>query len=192
MRAKALAAAASDARMAGVPMSAMSCGGSGNVGITASVPLMEIARDQGSDNERLLRAVALSYLLTIMGKAHIGRLSPICACAIVASMGIAGGSCYLMGGNAAQVEHAVDNLIGSIGGVLCDGAKYGCALKLAAGVGVGLESAMLALRDVFIPAGNGVVGKTADDTLALLGTLASPGMLREDELLCRAMMEREA
>ena len=191
-RCKALAAAASDARMSGIALSAMSCGGSGNVGITASVPLMELARARNVSEPMLLRALALSYLLCILGKAHIGRLSPICACSLVASMGVAAGACLMLGGTQQQIDTAVSNLIGSVGGVFCDGAKYGCALKLASCVGVGLDCAMLALQNISIPAGDGVVGANADESLHLIGTLASPGMLYEDELLCRALMDREA
>ena len=190
-RCKALAAAASDARMSGVALSAMSCGGSGNVGITASVPLMELAKARNVSEPMLLRGLALSYLLCILGKAHIGRLSPICACSLVASMGVAAGACLMLGGTQQQIDTAVSNLIGSVGGVFCDGAKYGCALKLASCVGVGLDCAMLALQSIAIPAGDGVVGANADESLQLIGTLASPGMLYEDELLCRALMDRE-
>jgi len=191
MKAKIMAAAASDARMAGVALPAMSCGGSGNVGITASVPLIPVAESYGNSEEELMRALALSYLLTIMGKAHIGRLSPMCACAMVASIGVAAGSCLLMRGSFEQIEDAIGNLIGSIGGVICDGAKYGCAMKLATGAGVGIEAAQLAVRGVHIPHLDGLVGNTADDTLGFLGRLASKSMLYTDEYMCKEIIKRE-
>ena len=136
-------------------------------------------------------ALALSYLLTISGKAHIGRLSPMCACAMVASLGIAAGSCMLMGGNFEQIEGAIANLVGSTGGVLCDGAKYGCAMKLATGAGVAMESANLAVHGVRIPVYDGLVGATAEDTLALLGRIASKSMLTTDEYMCKEFIRRE-
>lgn len=191
LKAKMMAAAAADARMSGETLSAMSCGGSGNVGITASVPLITVAQYYHCSREQLLRALALSYLLTISGKAHIGRLSPMCACAMVASLGIAAGSCMLMGGNFEQIEGAIANLVGSTGGVLCDGAKYGCAMKLATGAGVAMESANLAVHGVRIPVYDGLVGATAEDTLALLGRIASKSMLTTDEYMCKEIIRRE-
>ena len=190
-QAKVLAAAASDARMSGKPLSAMSCGGSGNVGITASVPLIAVAEHQGKGKDELLRALAMSYLLTISGKAHIGRLSPMCACAMVASLGVAAASCYLMDGTFEQVEAAIGNLIGSTGGVLCDGAKYGCAMKLASAIGIAIESAELAVSGVRIPMLDGLVGTSADETLAMLGRIASQGMLDADVYMCREIIARE-
>ncbi len=190
-KAKAMAAAASDARMAGEPLPAMSCASSGNVGITASVPLICVAEEFGASEEQLLRATTLSYLLTIYGKSLIGRLSPMCACAMVASIGISAAACYLMGGSFEQICNAIGNVVGSTGGVLCDGAKFGCALKLAFGVGSAIESAELAMHDVCIPANTGIVGSDADDTLALLGKIASQGMLDAGVIMCDAFIERE-
>lgn len=191
MKAKALAAAASDARMSGVALPAMSCGGSGNVGITGCVPLVCVAEALNSGEEQLLRALALSYLLIIMGKAHIGRLSPVCACALAAGIGVAAGACRLMGGSFEQIEGAINSLIGSIGGVLCDGAKYGCAMKLASAAGVAIECAELAVRGVSIRALDGIVGRSADETLAFIGRLASNGMLQADDSMCRDIIARE-
>lgn len=190
-RAKMLAAAAADARMSGEPLSAMSCGGSGNVGITASVPLIAIGEGLGKSEEDILRALALSYLLTICGKAHIGRLSPMCACALVASTGITAGTCYLLGGDYHSIEDAIGNLVGATGGILCDGAKNGCALKLSAAVGTAIDCAQLAVAGVAIPKLDGLVGNTGDDTLSMLGRIASKGMLQTDELMCREIIIRE-
>lgn len=191
MKAKIMAAAAADARMSGKELSAMSCGGSGNVGITACVPLVSMAESLGCPEEKLLRAIALSYLLVISGKAHIGRLSAMCACAMVASIGVAAGACLMLGGSFEQIEWAIGNLVGSTGGVLCDGAKYGCAMKLASGAGLGIECAQLAMQGVRIPALDGLVGNSADDTIGLLGRIASKGMLYTDEYMCKEIIHRE-
>ena len=191
LRAKVLAAAASDARMSGENLSAMSCVSSGNVGITASVPLIPIAEAFGCSHETLLRAVALSYLMTIYIKSHIGRLSAMCACAIAASIGIGCGVSFLLDDDYDKIEMTIKNIVGSIGGVLCDGAKFGCAMKLSTAVGVAIESARMASIGAAIPDGDGIVCYSADDTLAMLGRIASNGMLDADAYMCKEIIERE-
>ena len=191
LRAKVLAAAASDARMSGENLSAMSCASSGNVGITASVPLIPIAKAFGCSHETLLRAVALSYLMTIYIKSHIGRLSAMCACAIAASIGIGCGVSFLLDDDYDKIEMTIKNIVGSIGGVLCDGAKFGCAMKLSTAVGVAIESARMASIGAAIPDGDRIVCYSADDTLAMLGRIASNGMLDADAYMCKEIIERE-
>ena len=190
-KAKSLSAAAADARMAGYNLPAMSCASSGNVGIAASVPLMALAETYDKSREELLRAICLSYLLTINIKSHIGRLSAMCACAIAASIGVAAGTSSLLGGTWTDVENAICNVAGSIGGVICDGAKSGCALKLSMATGVAIESAYLALAKVSIPKDEGFVAKSADDTIAFLGIVASQGMIETDKTVCQAIIGRE-
>ena len=191
LKAKSLAAAASDARMSGKNLSAMSCAKSGNVGIAASVPLVAMADGLGKSKEELIRAVCLSYLLTVYVKSHIGRLSAMCACAIAASIGVGAGTSYLMGDGIEQIETTIKNIIGSIGGILCDGAKFGCALKLSTAAGVAIESARLAHQDIRIPNGDGIVCYNADDTIAMLGRIAAGGMLETDAYMCREIIDRE-
>lgn len=191
LRAKSLTAAASDARMAGESASAMSCATSGNVGITASLPLISMAEELGSDEIALLRSIAFSFLLTIQIKSYIGRYSAFCACAIAASIGVAGGMTMLLGGNAHQCGAAIRNVIGSTLGVLCDGAKHGCALKLSTGAGAAIESAYLAMSGSAIRGGDGVVCKTADETIRLMGKMAHEGMKEADEKMCRLIYERD-
>lgn len=190
-KAKALTAAASDARMDGVGLPAMSCATSGNVGITASLPLVVMARELEANQEVLIRALALSFLVTIYLKSHIGRISPMCACAIAAGLGVAAGMVVELGGSFEQVEKAINTVVGSIGGVLCDGAKLGCAMKLANAVGTAIESAYLAMNDISIRPGDGLVCERADDTIAILGRIARRGMAPADEEMCRAIIERE-
>ncbi len=190
-QAQSLAAAAADARMAGVPLPAFSCAHSGNVGITASVPLTAIAEWKNIPEEILLRATALSCIVTIMAKAHIGRLSPICACAMAASLGVGSAVCFMLDGSFQQMEYTIGNIIGSTGGVLCDGAKFGCALKLGIAVGTAVQCALLGLRGIRIPCGDGLVDFSADATLSLLGEVASEGMLSADEYISRKLIRRE-
>lgn len=191
IKAKSLTAAASDARMAGYNLSAMSCASSGNVGITASIPFVPICEEYGKSEEEMIRAVCLSFLLTIFIKSHIGRLSAMCACAIAAGVGVAAGTAYLLGDSYEQVEMAINNIVGSLGGVLCDGAKLGCAMKLSTAVGVAIESAYLAVNGVNVPKKDGLVSDTADDTLKLLGKIAREGMVETDIVMCKAIIDRE-
>jgi L-cysteine desulfidase len=191
VRAKALAASAADLRMAGVNCPAMSCASSGNVGIAASLPLVAVAEANSSSEEELLRAVCLSFLLTIYVKSHIGRLSAMCACAIAASLGVTAGTTMMLGGDLTHIEAAIGNVAGSIGGVICDGAKSGCALKLATAAGVAIEAAYLSRMGVAIPGNDGIVSSTADETIALLGVIASCGMVETDRTLCQAIIGRE-
>ncbi|QOV20335.1 serine dehydratase subunit alpha family protein [Blautia liquoris] len=191
MKAKAYTAAASDARMAGENLSAMSCASSGNVGITASIPLYIVAQEQGSSEELLLRALSLSFLLTIFIKNQIGRLSAMCACAIAASIGVGAGVVVLSEGTFEEVEATIKNIVGSIGGILCDGAKLGCALKLSNAIGTAIESAYLAMEGAGIPAGDGLVCDTADETLRMLGRIAKNGMAETDKIVCKEIIQRE-
>ena len=192
MKAKAYTAAASDARMAGENVSAMSCASSGNVGITASIPLYIVAQVQGSREELLLRALSLSFLLTIFIKNQIGRLSAMCACAIGASIGVGAGVIVLSEGSFEEVEDTIKNIVGSIGGIICDGAKLGCALKLSNAVGTAIESTYLAMDGVSIPSGDGLVCGSADETLRMLGRIARYGMVETDKTVCKEIIQREA
>lgn len=191
LKAKALAAAASDARMSGKSLSAMSCAKSGNVGIAASLPLVAVAEGLGKSREDLVRAVCLSYLMTIYVKNHIGRLSAMCACAIAASIGVGAGTAMLLGDGPEQIGMTVKNLIGSIGGILCDGAKFGCAMKLSSAAGIAIESAELAHMGISIPDRDGIVCTNADETIAMLGRIAAKGMLYTDEYMCKEIIDRE-
>jgi L-cysteine desulfidase len=190
-KAKSLAAAAADARMAGEALPAMSCATRGNVGITASLPLISMARDLGKPEEALIRALTFSFLLTIQIKSYIGRYSAFCACAIAAGIGVAGGMVLLLGGNAGQSGDAIRSVIGSTLGVVCDGAKHGCALKLSTGAGAAIESAYLAVAGTAIRANDGLVCADVDDTIRLMGRMAQEGEAEADEMMCRLIFERD-
>lgn len=191
VKAKSYTAAASDARMGGMGLPAMSCATSGNVGITAMLPLVVMAEELQRTEEQLLRSIALSYLLTILMKSHIGRLSAICACSIAAGIGVAAGASMLLGGNLEDADRAIRNVAGSIAGIVCDGAKYGCALKLSAAAGVAIESAVFAVKGYAIPQRNGIVGDNADETMAAIGRLAQEGMTVATTVMAKIMIDRE-
>ena len=191
LKAKSYTAAASDARMAGLEFSAMSCATSGNVGITGMLPLVVMADELGRNEEEMLRAVALSYLLTILMKSHIGRLSAICACAIAAGIGVSAGAAMLLGGELDSADRAIQNMAGSLTGIVCDGAKYGCALKLSAAAGMAIESAMLALDGYVVPSGDGLVCDSADESMMAIGRTAKEGMTTTVTVMARIIIERE-
>jgi L-cysteine desulfidase len=190
-KAKAYTAAGSEARMSGYQLPAMSCATSGNVGITASLPLISLAEDLGSSKEELLRALAMSFLMTICVKNRIGRVSSMCACVVAASQGIAAGASMLLGGNMETINRASNNTVVNIFGVVCDGARAACALKLASAAGIAIECAMMAKDGVMTPANEGVVGNDADDTLNFMGRFAQQGMRGSDLELCKALYQKQ-
>ncbi len=186
-KAKAITAAGSEARMAGFDLPTMTCATSGNVGITVSLPLSSVAEDLGKSGEELLRALALGYLVTVYTKNRIGRHSAMCACVVAGSEGVAAGTALLLGGDLKQVEMAINNTIVNIFGVVCDGARVACALKLASAAGIAIEGAMMAMDGVVTPVDEGVRGKTADDSIRFMGDFAKTGMITTDLMLCKAL-----
>lgn len=189
-RAKAYAAAGCEARMSGVNLPAMSCGNKGNVGIAASMPLVSLARDLGLPDERLQRAIALSYLVSIAVIHRIGKSPAMCTCEVAAALGIAAGSVLLQGGTEEQVEIAIQNTIPSVFGVVCDGAKLACALRISSGTGIALEAADLALAGVRLANNQGVLGSSADDSIDILGHTALFGMVDSDREISRQMFAK--
>jgi len=191
-RAKAMAAAGSEARMGGLDMPTMSCATSGNAGITGAVTLLSLANDLGKSEEELLRALALCYFVTCFGKNRIGRHSAMCACAVVASCGVAAGTVLLLGGGLEKVMNAINNTILNVFGVLCDGARYGCALKLSSAAGIAMEGAMLAMKGANTPADEGVTCANGEETINFMGRFAKSGMKDTDLYLCKALFNKHA
>jgi len=189
-KARASVAAAGDARMSGENLPAMSCASSGNVGITASVPIKVFGDFYHCTEQDIIKAVALSYLVTIYAKCHIGRLSPVCACSIAASLGVAAGCGFLNKLSNQQIGHVISNVIGAIGGTFCDGAKNGCAIKLSTSIGVAIENVFLVENGAYINADEGLVGNSADESLQLLGKIAREGMLQADIKMCEEIIKR--
>ncbi len=182
-----MTAAASDARMAGCLLPAMSNSGSGNQGITVSMPIIAYAIKYGVDDERLARALILSNLVAIHIKAFLGRLSALCGC-VVASTGSACGIVYLQGGSFDEVCYAIKNMAGSITGMVCDGAKVGCAMKVASGVSCAVQSAVLALRGTCIPSTDGIIDDDIEKTIRNIGEIGSAGMKEADRMILDIML----
>ena len=187
-RAAAFAAAGSDARMSGCEMPVIILSGSGNQGITASVPVAVYAESFGSTEEELLRAVAVSDLVTVHQKTGIGRLSAYCG-AISAGCGAGAGIAYLHGGRYEAVAHTVVNAIAILSGTICDGAKPSCAAKIAAAVDAGILGYNMYLEKQEFVGGDGIVTKGADKTVSNIGRLAREGMRETDRAILRIMLD---
>lgn len=185
--AMALTAAASDARMAGCTLPAMSNSGSGNQGITVTMPVIAYSKFYKTDDERLARALTLSHLIAIHIKGYLGKLSALCGC-VIASTGSACGLVYLRGGDYVQVCSAIKNMIGNITGMVCDGAKVGCAMKVASGVSSALQSAVLARENLCISEHDGIIEKDIEKTIRNLGRIGSVGMQHTDNMILDIMV----
>ena len=182
-----MTAAASDARMAGSTLPAMSNSGSGNQGITVSMPVIAYALKYKVDDEKLARALILSNLVAIHIKHFLGKLSALCGC-VVASTGSACGIVYLEGGGYEQVCAAIKNMAGNITGMVCDGAKVGCAMKVASGVSCAVQSAVLALRGTCIPSTDGIIEDDVEKTIRNIGAIGSAGMKATDRMILDIML----
>ena len=185
--AMALTAAASDARMAGCTLAAMSNSGSGNQGITVTMPVIAYSLKYQTSDEQLARALVLSHLVAIHIKGYLGKLSALCGC-VIASTGSSCGLVYLRGGDYTQVCSAIKNMIGNITGMVCDGAKVGCAMKVASGVSSALQSAVLAREGMCISEHDGIIEKDIEKTIQNLGRIGSVGMQHTDDMILDIMV----
>ncbi len=181
-------AAATDARMAGSNLPVMSSAGSGNHGIIAIIPPFMVCQEMGYDREKQLRAIAFSHLVTILIKEFTGSLSPVCGCAIAAGIGASVSVAWLIGCTDDQIAGAINNMSGSLAGMVCDGAKGGCALKLSTASSEAILSAKLAKNNIFISNHEGIVNKGAETTIQNLGKLCVQGMEKVDQNIIEVML----
>ena len=180
--------AACDARMAGAMIPVMSNSGSGNQGITATLPVVVYAEDNHKSEEELIRALTLSHLTAIYIKQSLGRLSALCGCVV------AGSSCgitYLMGGTYEQITFAVQNMIANLTGMICDGAKPSCALKLSSGVSTAVFSAILAMEHKCVSSVEGIIDNDVDRSIRNLTRIGSQGMNETDKLVLDIMTHKQ-
>lgn len=189
--AKIQTAAAADARMSGENIPVMSVAGSGNHGLTAILPVVAAAERLSIPHEKLHRALAVSAVTTLYIKRFTGNLSALCGCAVAAATGACAGIVWMMGGNHAQIAAAVKNMIANLTGMICDGGKVGCALKLSAAAGVAVETALLSMKNVLVPETNGIIFASVDATIRNLGRVSNPGMLETDKVIIEIMREKE-
>ena len=180
-----------EARVLGLPQPAMSITGSGAHGIIATMPLYAVAKVRGLPEETLLRAAALSYLVCMYIKEYSGRLSAFCGCAIAAGTGMACGLALLWGGDEAAMARAINNMAGSITGMICDGGNQGCAMKGVVAVDAAFRSAAMAMENVYIYPVHGVNGPTPEQTMRNMGRIASPGMVGTEKTIVEILEEKQ-
>ncbi|MFA7215065.1 MAG: L-serine ammonia-lyase, iron-sulfur-dependent, subunit alpha [Bacillota bacterium] len=188
----ALTAAGADVRMAGVKMAVMSSAGSGNHGITAILPVTAVAERIEATDDELARALALSHIVTIYIKSYTGKLSALCGCAVAAAIGASCGIAFLYGADNRQIESAIKNMVANITGMICDGGKVGCALKLSTAAYAALQSAILALEGTVVPYDNGIIHCSVEKTIQNLGRVSDPGMLETDHTILEVMVDNLA
>ena len=188
IRARAYASAGSDARMSGCEMPVCIISGSGNQGMTASIPVVIYARDKGSSREELIRAIIVSDLITIHQKTGIGCLSAYCG-AISAGCGCGCGIAFLNGGGYSEVAHTLVNAVAILSGTICDGAKASCAAKIAMAVEAGIMGYEMMKSGHEFLGGDGIVTKGVENTIKNIGRLARQGMSSTDKEIIRIMLE---
>ena len=180
---------ACDARMAGAMIPVMSNSGSGNQGISATLPVLVYAEENGKSEEELIRALMLSHLTVIYIKQSLGRLSALCGC-VVAATGSSCGITWLMGGTYEQVAFAVQNMIANLTGMICDGAKPSCALKVTTGVSTAVLSAIMAMENRCVTSVEGIIDEDVDQSIRNLTKIGSKGMDETDRLVLEIMTNK--
>lgn len=182
--------AACDARMGGAPIAVMSNSGSGNQGIAATLPVVVYAEEIFASEEQTIRALALSHLTVIYIKQSLGRLSALCGC-VVAATGSACGICYLMGGGYEQITATTKNMVANLTGMICDGAKPSCAMKLSSGVSTAVISAMMAMEGHCVTSVEGIIDEDVDRTIHNLTYIGRDGMNETDRLILEIMTDKK-
>lgn len=188
--AMALTAGASDARMAGCMLPVMSNSGSGNQGLTVMLPVVAVCEKLKVSKETQIRALALANLIAIHIKSYLGRLSALCGCVVSAS-GASAGIVYLLGGDLKKIKYAIKNMAGNIVGMICDGAKTGCALKVSTGVSAAMQSALLAMDNIEISCQDGIINDNIEETIKNLAKIGSEGMKETDNLILDIMTSKK-
>lgn len=183
-------AGACDARMDGALIPVMSNSGSGNQGVAATLPVLTYAEEMNSDEESLIRALIISHLSVIYIKQYMGRLSALCGC-VMASTGSSCGITYLMGGKYENVVYSAKNMIANITGMICDGAKPSCALKIASGVSTASLSALMAIENKVVTAQEGIIDEDIDKTIRNLALIGKSGMLETDKIVLDIMTSKK-
>ncbi len=185
-RCASFASAGGDARMSGCSLPVMTTSGSGNQGMAASLPIIRYCKDQNKSHETLIRTLFFSHLTTIHLKSSIGRLSAFCG-VICATSAVSGALAFVEDGDYDSISMAITNSLGNISGVICDGAKASCAMKIATGVYTAFDSSMLALSKRALHSGDGIVGHDIEETINNIGILAKTGMKETDNIILEIM-----
>ncbi|TFG00021.1 MAG: serine dehydratase subunit alpha family protein [Promethearchaeota archaeon] len=183
MQVRIMVAAAADARMGGAKIPVMSTSGSGNQGITALVPIAVISEIKNIDYDKTCKAALLSHLITKFTHLYSTHLSALCGCAVKAGIGATAGITYLLDGSLEEINNAINLVVANITGIICDGAKEGCALKLGTASAVATESALMALEGIKIPPDNGIIYENAGDTIKALGKISNSMVKTDNEII---------
>ncbi len=155
------------------------------------MPILAVKDFAESDQETMLKAIGLSHIVTAYIKAHTGRLSALCGCSIAAGAGATAGVTYLLGGDIRHIAGAIKNLIEDLAGVICDGAKAGCALKLATAAGTAVQAALFSLQGVNVGVMDGIIGDSPEQTMRNIGILSTQGMIETDRTILKIMLEKQ-
>ena len=190
LRIRSVCAAAADARMSGILLPVMSSAGSGNHGITAILPVAVFGEYYKKPRREIARALAISHIATSFVKRRLGRMSPVCGCSIAAGAGAAAGLAALMGGGEAQIANAMELLLANLAGMLCDGAKESCALKVSSASAEAYYSARWAMSGQRFGVPQGVVGDTVEETAANVGKISNEGMKTVDRIIIGILDQR--
>jgi L-cysteine desulfidase len=192
-RTKLRVASAVDARMAGMSQAAMTSGGSGNQGIVAILTPYVVGREMGVDADRILQSIAVAHLVNAYIKCFLGEISVICGCAMAAGIASATAIVYQQAGvDIQRITLALNNVIGDLGGLICDGAKPGCAMKAITAVDTAIRSALMALKGYGLSADDGLVGQTVEESLRNLGRITLEGMFRVDPTMLAILQDKAA
>jgi len=188
--AMALTAAGADARMSGATLPVMSSAGSGNQGLTAILPVVAVSEKLNCSKEKLARAIAISHLITYHIKTHLGRLSPVCGCGVAAGIGASCAITYLLGGAYDNITKAIKNMVANLTGIVCDGAKPSCALKLATSASAAVQSALLAVSGIEVSKHDGIIEDDVEKTIINLAKIGTLGMSVTDDVILNIMINK--
>lgn len=189
IRARAMAAAGSDARMSGCSLPVIINSGSGNQGLTVSLPVIEYAKEYHKSHEELVRSLALSNLIAIHQKRYIGPLSAFCG-AVNAATGAAAGICFLLGGSADEISQTITDVLANVGGIVCDGAKPSCAAKISSALEAAILSYEMTKEGNCFKDGEGLVGKDIEQTIESFGRVGREGMKETDVEILKIMLDK--